>query len=431
MQSGQRLVLQIEKAVAGGRMLARHEGQVILASGAIPGERVLAELEPSPRRVTFARTVEVLEPHPSRRPVAGDPDCGGNLYAHIDYPAQLDLKSDILRDAFNRIGKLRLENTVPIVPSPESGYRMRARLHSIGGRIGFIKEGTHELCEPAATGQLLPETLQALKRFASHGRFGGAGRIRGIEVAENIPATERSLHVELQSLPPRGPSDSRDVVEGITGLSVSTTESPGSLRLYGEPGVTDEINAPALHTRDARVRVRLRRHTRSFFQGNRFLLQTLVDRVLARVPPGPVVDLYSGVGLFAVPLAAGGWGPVVAVEGHAVSARDLKANAAPYDATLTLERSSVEDYLVRGVFPSQPTLIVDPPRTGLSRECLSGVAAIGSAVLVYVSCDPATLARDVRALAESGYRLVHLEGFDLFPNTPHIEAMAVLTAMGN
>jgi 23S rRNA (uracil1939-C5)-methyltransferase len=424
VQGRQRLVLQIEKPVAGGRMLARHDGQVILTSGAIPGERVLAELEPSPRRVTFARTVEVLEPHSSRRPVTGDPECGGNLYAHIDYPEQLALKSEILRDAFARIARQPLEDAVHIASSPERGYRMRARLHAMEGKIGFIKEGTHTLCEPSATGQLLPATLEALTRFAGHARFSRL-QIRGVEMAENIPASERSLHVELQSLPPRATPDAEAVVDGVTGLSVSTADSPGSLRLYGEPGVADNLETPSLNATGA-LRVRLRRHTRSFFQGNRFLLPALVERVLTRVPPGPVVDLFSGVGLFAVPLAAGGWGPVVAVEGHTVSARDLKANAAPYAASLTVVQSSVEDYLARGAFPPRPTVVVDPPRTGLSRDCLTGVASVGAGVLVYVSCDPATLARDVRALGETGYRLTHLEGFDLFPNTPHVETLAIL-----
>ena len=136
---GQELELSVEKPAAGGRMIARHEGQVLLVLGAIPGERVVARVERAERRVAFAETVRVLEASHDRRDVASDPRCGGCAYAHVTYERQLALKTDVVADAFTRIGHLPLDAVVPIAASPERGSRMRARLHVQDGRAGFYR----------------------------------------------------------------------------------------------------------------------------------------------------------------------------------------------------------------------------------------------------------------------------------------------------
>src|SRR4051812_14898168 len=150
--------LAIEKPAAGGGMIARHEGQIVFVSGAIPGERVRARVEQVRGGTAYAETIRVEESSPDRREPGGDPACGGNVFAHIAYPRQLQLKADIVADAFARIGKLPLNVIVPVRPSPEQGYRMRARLHVREGRIGFFREGTHDLCDATRTGQLLMAT---------------------------------------------------------------------------------------------------------------------------------------------------------------------------------------------------------------------------------------------------------------------------------
>ena len=132
-QTGDSLSLTIEKPAAGGRMIARHEGQIVLVGGAIPGERVTARVERVGKGVLYAATTSVEDASPDRRPVDGDPECGGCLYAHVTYERQLTLKSDVIADAFARIGKLPLAGRVPVKPSPEEGYRMRPRLHMRGG----------------------------------------------------------------------------------------------------------------------------------------------------------------------------------------------------------------------------------------------------------------------------------------------------------
>jgi 23S rRNA (uracil1939-C5)-methyltransferase len=165
---------------------------------------------------------------------------------------------------------------------------------------------------------------------------------------------------------------------------------------------------------------------RAFFQGNRYLLSELVVRVLSLIPEGPVIDLYAGVGMFAVALASSRRDEVVAVEGDALSATDLTANASTCRRPFSAHHLSVEAFLEQSRGIPSHTMVLDPPRTGVSRHAAAGVEHHQPRRIVYVSCDVATLARDVKIFAEAGYRLVHVEAFDLFPNTAHIETIAVL-----
>jgi len=179
--------------------------------------------------------------------------------------------------------------------------------------------------------------------------------------------------------------------------------------LWGSGLVTDLVSGATLS-----------RHARSFFQGNRFLLQPLADHVLSHVTQGPVLDLYAGVGLFSLAAAHAGHGPVVAVEGDHFAASDLRRNAAARD-DVGVRSEPVERYLPAAT--KAATIIVDPPRTGLSKDALAGVVAVRAALLIYVSCDVATLARDARLLVDAGYRMTSVRAFDLFPNTAHVETV--------
>jgi 23S rRNA (uracil1939-C5)-methyltransferase len=402
---GSQLALQVEKPTAGGRMLARHDGQVVLVWGAIPGERVRARVERVSKGVVYADTLDVLDPSPDRREPGTDWRCGGNVFAHVRYERQLHLKGEIIRDALTRIGRVALASTPDVAGSPERGYRMRARLHAVDGRIGFFREASHQLCDVASTGQFLPETnawIADLERVLKSEELSG---LAGIEIAENIPASERAAHPELHA--------------GINPARFAKLSSSSS--------VTDVLR-PA-----AGVALRLRRNVRSFFQGNRFLLERLVHDVAACVPPGPVVDLYAGVGLFGLSLAASGTEHVTLVEGDAFSGADLQGNAEPFHDQVEVVRSSVEEFLRSAGLESKtrptdgvdsPTYIVDPPRTGISKEALTAIIQRQPVRLVYVSCDVATLARDARMLLDGGYDLSGVTGIDLFPNTAHVESIA-------
>jgi tRNA/tmRNA/rRNA uracil-C5-methylase (TrmA/RlmC/RlmD family) len=413
LQLNSEIIVTIDKPVAGGRMLARHEGQIVFVAGAIPGERVRVRIERVAKHLAFATTVEVLDQSSDRRALDADWACGGSLYAHVAYARQLQMKSDVVADAFARIAKMPLPAPVAVLASQEEGYRMRARLHVKDGRLGFFREGTHELCDAGPTRQLLPETLAALHRLQPVLQ---QTRVTSCELSENIPATERAILLELA---PEATAPHTDPIEGISGLLFVDSQRGPLTVSYGSPFVTDRIGA-------ADGTVALTHHVESFFQGNRYVLSQMVDRVIAQVPAGTVTDLYAGVGLFAIPLASDGTRQIVAIEGDRSSARDLDSNAAPYGRAVHVRHLSVESYLQRRDVQVPDTLVIDPPRTGMSKEAMSGILGLKVSRVVYVSCDPATLARDVKRFAEVGYHLGHIEAFDLFPNTAHVETLAVL-----
>ena len=400
---GDSIALTIEKAAAGGRMIARLDGQIVLVGGAIPGERVTARVERVGKGVVYATTTAVDEASPDRRAVEGDPECGGCLYAHVSYARQLALKSDVIADAFARIAKLPLPERIAVAPSPEDGYRMRARLHMRGQRYGFFREATHDICDARATRQLLSATCDTLDRLVAAIKS-LALDVREIELSENADASNRVISLTASSPIEVHAARSLAGTDGITGFGPEAT-------------VVEKI---AVHG----VEFSMRRSVLAFFQGNRYLLAPLVAHVTDQIPNGvSLVDLYAGAGVFALAAAAARGARVRAVEGDRVSAADLIANAAASDTVEPIHQP-VEDFLAAS--PSAPdVLVVDPPRTGMSKEALDGVVRLRAPRLIYVSCDVATLARDSRKLVDAGYRIERADAFDLFPNTPHVETVVV------
>ncbi len=415
MNRGERLTLTIERPAAGGRMIARHEGAIVLVAGAIPGEVVEAEVEKVQRGTGWAITRTVIERSPDRVPDAADGTspsdggCGGCVLAHIQPERQRAIKAAIIEDAFRRLGRITLDAPVDVVPSPVDGYRMRARLHARNGRIGFFREGTHSLCDAGPTRQLRPDSMAVMQALERSLKSLDRDAVGEIEWSENIDASERALHLEL--LPNADPSRLAGLtkLDGLTGVTCAPPGSTRTMDLWGTAMVSDVVSG-----------ARLSRHARSFFQGNRFLLQPLVTHVLSHITQGPVLDLYAGVGLFSLAAAHAGHGPVVAVEGDRFSAADLRRNAAARD-DVAVRGEPVERYLPAAT--KAATIIMDPPRTGLSTEALAGAVAVRASLLVYVSCDIATLARDARLLVDAGYRLASVRAFDLFPNTAHVETV--------
>jgi 23S rRNA (uracil1939-C5)-methyltransferase len=419
IEPGATLTLEIEKATAGGRMLARHHGQVVLVWGAIPGERVEARVARAAKGVVYAEAVGVSSPSPDRRSASADWRCGGNVFAHVDYTRQLRLKAEIIQDAFGRIGRLPLAEPPSVMPSPEQGYRMRARLHARSGRLGFYREGSHDLCDPASTRQLLPSTNEWIAQAEIVLQRERLDDVVAVEIAENITGDQRACHVELRS--GGEPTRCAPLSDGLVGLSASGVDDSRATVVSGTPAIHDDVTvgeqpgAESLH---------LRRHVRAFFQGNRFLIGHLVRTVIGSVPREPVIDLYAGGGLLGLALAATGVPRVTLVEGDPVSGADLDVNAAAFPGQVSVERRSVESYMATNR-AQVATVLVDPPRTGMSREALGGVIRAKPQRVVYVSCDVPTLARDARGLVDAGYQLERIAALDLFPNTAHVESVAV------
>src|SRR5262245_5010070 len=239
VQQGDLLILDVEKPAAGGRMLARHEGQVVLVWGAIPGERVRAHVERAGKGVLYAETIEVLSASPDRRDAGPDWRCGGDVFAHVAYARQVSLKGEIIRDALGRIGRMPLPAPPDVIGSPEQGYRMRARLHASGGRIGFFREGTHEICSAAATRQLSAATnawIAAAQDLVRRERG-----LAGIELAENVAGDQRAAHLELHEKADPASFAALANAGSLTGLSAQPAGRPTVQQLAGEPFVVDTL----------------------------------------------------------------------------------------------------------------------------------------------------------------------------------------------
>jgi 23S rRNA (uracil1939-C5)-methyltransferase len=414
--AGQQLALDIDKPAAGGRMIARHEGQVVLVSGAIPGERVRVRIERVGKGVAYGATVAVEDPSPDRRDPYTDPSCGGCLYAHVAYSRQLTLKAQIIVDACARIGRFSAPLDSSVFSSPDDGYRMRARLHVRDGRAGFYREGTHVLCDARATRQLLSASCDAIEALLDRIGPRDARNVDELEISENVDGSERVIHLALS---PGAALKSIALPRGTTGVTLGEPAQSRSLTVAGgTPFVTDTVVVD-------QQSVRLRRHVLAFFQGNRFLLNALVARVMSEVPrEAALVDLYAGVGLFATAAAAIRNARVTAVEGDRIAGADLAENAGHYGGAIEAVHQPIESFVARR-HARPDVVIVDPPRTGLSKTALAGTIALGAKAIIYVSCDAATFARDGRTLVDAGYTLTRMQAFDLFPNTPHVETVAV------
>jgi 23S rRNA (uracil1939-C5)-methyltransferase len=411
--------VSVEKPAAGGRIIARHDGQVVLVQGAIPGERVRARIERVGKGVAYATTVAVEDASPDRRAPFTDPMCGGCLFAHVAYSRQLTMKAQIVVDACARIGRFTAPLDASIVSSPDEGYRMRARLHLRGARAGFYREGTHALCDARATRQLLGPTCDAVDAITDQLRASGVGSVQELEISENVDGSGRAIHLSLWEAGDRRRVKSITAPPGVTGLTVGEPLQTTSVSIIsGSPFVTDAITCE-------RQSIALRRHVLAFFQGNRFLLNNLVSRVLSAIAAdSTVIDLYAGVGLFAVSAAMVRGARVTAVEADRVAAADLTVNVREREVSVEVVHQPVERFTSRS-HPKPEVLVIDPPRTGMSKDALAGALTLDAKRVVYVSCDPATFARDARQLIDAGYTIDQMQVFDLFPNTPHVETVAV------
>ena len=423
---GDVLELRVEKGVYRGLGLARHEGQVVFIPRALPGDRVRARIESARPGYVQGVTEALLEGAPDRRPSPCPyvPRCGGCAYQEMAYAGQLGLKQAILRESLARAGG-PWPGEIEIAPSPEEGWRIRASLHvgvAEGAlRLGLRQAGTHEVVDLPRCLQLseaMNLAARGLKR-ALEGRPDLWRKVRGIDLAESPTGGALVAAVEADLEPHAAPSLAflAEGAPGLSGLGVLSGGRPRRfLSLRGSPYIRADV-----------LGVSLRAHVRSFFQGNRFLVESLARTVVDLVPPGgPVLDLYAGVGLFALPLAARG-DAVVAMELGPSAAEDAAANArAARLGRVRIVKGDVSEGLRSWPKQAGERIVLDPPRTGAGAEVVAAIVARRPEAVVYVSCDPPTLGRDLAAFARAGYRPDRLLAFDLFPDTFHLETVVRL-----
>jgi 23S rRNA (uracil1939-C5)-methyltransferase len=429
--------LTIEKLIYGGEGLAHHDGSTVFVPFVLPGERVTVAPVERKKKFVRARVETLLEPSPERMsprcPHFGV--CGGCDYQHIPYEAQLRYKTDILRETLRRIGRIDWTGEITAHASPPWGYRNRAQwkirplgVLSAAGEaaaanlgIGYFRANSTALCtveDCAILSPLLAKTLAALREALASGALPRA--LREIEEFAGADDSKLLLTATFSGFP----SDAAELAERIRGLL-----PPIESLLFHDPGRERmELYGPGFVEQGVEGRAYRVGHF-SFFQVNRFLAGELVRAVMEDEEMGSLaLDLFAGVGLFSAALAER-FEHVVAVESNPAAARDLEANVsrpgARGHAAVEVRASDVERFLER--YRDKPEFVLlDPPRAGLSPEAMKQLARIAPAHITYVSCDPPTLARDLAALATSGYEITGIHMFDLFPQTFHMEAMVRL-----
>lgn len=387
----------VEKLVAGGEGFARWNGVPLFVARSAPGDRLRVRV--FERRPDYGRAeiVEILEPGPGRRP---DPypflsDWGGCDLQHIQDELQPGLKAAAVRETLERLGKFELPAEVPVVTGEPWGYRLRTQLHTagegLGLKVGYHARGTNDLLPVERCPVLVPELEELLPELP------------GI-LAAAFPEGQPPRRLDLAAGAPEGP-------DAGAGAVTAAPVIPGLPQ--GE--VTLAVGELA-YAYDARC----------FFQAHRGLLPRL-----AEIAVGPwtgeeeAFDLYAGVGLFALPLARR-YGRVTAVEGDRIAARYARTNARRNRlGNVEVEALTLESW-IGNLPPAAARVIVDPPRGGLSAQVRTLLLERRPERLTYVSCHPATLARDLRALLAI-YDLESLTLVDLFPQTGHMESVAQLT----
>jgi len=401
--------LELTSIAHGGAALGRHEGRVIFVPYALPGETVCVEITEDKGRYAFARPVKVLAPAPDRVeppcPYFGPAGCGGCQWQHVDYTAQLRFKAEVVADQLSRIGGVADPVVRPTLPDPSGwAYRNHAQFHPAPGEgLGF--QGTfggpvipideclilHPLLSDLYA--MLDLDLPDLLRLSLRAGTESGDLMLVFEMADDLPP---ALEIDLP-------------------VSCVLLLSDGQhANLIGNNHVTETVAAHPF-----------RISAPSFFQVNTPQAAQLVRLVTGYLDlrgGETVLDAYCGVGLFAAHLA-GHAGLVIGVEVALAAVADLLENTAGMDNVEVVE-GPVEAVLPDLDVPLDAA-VVDPPRAGVDRFALDALVARHPGRIVYVSCDPATLARDAKRLARAGYSLVEVQPVDMFPQTYHVESVAL------
>lgn len=381
-------LITIEKLVYGGDGLARVDGRVVLTPFVLPGEQASVEQSDA----LHARLLDVPQPS-TERVQPGCPyfgDCGGCHYQHARYEYQLEQKVSILREVMRRVGKFEAPSEIRVISGPEWQYRNRVQLHVANGRLGYLKQGSHELVpieKCPISSPRLNECIVALNEMLRDRRF--PQFVREIELFTN---------------------------ETDTQLNVLRTDRPVARSFFdwAEQRIPGYVSGPMVY-HGYRVSYK------SFFQVNRFLVDQLVEAALGDSEGDRALDLYAGVGLFSWTMAQR-FRRVTAIESSNAAVSDLMHNVPKVEAI----RSPVDEYL-----SSQSTgpdfVLADPPRSGLGKHAIRQLIRLKPAIISIVACDPATLSRDVAPLLEAGYSMDKVIMIDLFPQTYHLETIVRLS----
>ncbi len=438
------MLLNIEKLIYGGDGLARlpaesitnegrnkdrGRGKAVFVPFVLAGEKIEAAISEEKPGFARAHANTIIEPSPHRipPPCPHFTRCGGCHYQHAAYEHQLEIKKEILRENLRRIAKLELPCEIQLHPSPPWNYRNRSRLQvrtQPNFSAGYFKFASHELLPVEECPISSPLINRGIAALWQAGRAGNAVQgVREIEFFANADSNGNETKLLLEFL--CAPEARRAAVRAwAEELCAAMPEIAGvvafreSQKGVQEPLVTVGASESTHQTKTALYRV----SAGAFFQTNRFLIDELVNIVTANRSGELALDLYAGVGLFSTALACD-FRHVISVESSQTAAGDLQYNL-PVNGKAV--QSTAEQYLAKTPKPGLvvPDLVViDPPRSGLGDSVVRALASLAAPQLTYVSCDPATLARDLLPLQAGGYRVEEAHLVDLFPQTYHLETV--------
>jgi 23S rRNA (uracil1939-C5)-methyltransferase len=393
LEVGDLVEIDVEKLVHGGDGFARVDGQALFVPFTAAGERVRVRITRVERALARGVVDVILAPSPDRRapPCKHFGTCGGCQWQHLEYRAQLAAKSELVREALRRIGKIEWAHDVEVRHAQELGYRSRAELQiaregTRATRLGYFRAASHEVCDVEECPILAPALDRERARLRSElARIGPRAARAHIAIGDGDPVTAL---VDAAERPLAEPATSSRRVAGF------------------------DVRFDAL----------------SFFQANHLLVSELVEATVASHRGRLALDLYAGVGLFALPLARR-FQAVLAVEEHERASRRCAENARSNGlSNVRCAASSVESWLEHEAQAgAKPDLVVlDPPRSGAGPRVVEGIVQLEPAAVAYVSCDPTTLARDLRTFLDRGWTIGSIVALDMFPQTHHVETVVQL-----
>jgi 23S rRNA (uracil1939-C5)-methyltransferase len=432
VQSSPPQLVQIDKPIYGGAFLARVEGKAVFVPLTLPGEQARIHIVDDKRGYATAELDEIVTAAPQRVPPACRHfgACGGCHYQHADYETQLAFKQTILRETLER-GGVRVPEKISALSAQPWAYRNRIRLaFDAQGNPGYRSRRSHQLIPIAECPISAPLLLSAAQIFAQAARQSSPS-LRPTEISLFCDAEETALLASVFTTgAAKGAADFApalaEQIPALKGVEF-VAEARGSER-HQSPRTIAQWGEPSLTYRAAGFNYRVDHG--AFFQVNRWLIDQLVASVVGEPETNAAQkgnlawDLFAGVGLFARHLT-GSFARVVAVESAPSATAALNENLRGTSGSAV--QAPTLDFLRRSRKAERPELIVvDPPRTGLGAEITTLLAAVAAPQLTYVSCDPATLARDLRALIATGYHIQSLTLADLFPQTFHLETVVHL-----
>ncbi|MBI5408874.1 MAG: class I SAM-dependent RNA methyltransferase [Nitrospirae bacterium] len=405
------LTLKIERPAYGGVYIGRHEGKVVMIKGAVlPGETVEAIIEDEKKDYIAASVKKILESSPHRiRPACRYFGvCGGCHLQHAPYALQVRLKQEILRDCLKRLAQIENDLGKPIIDADPWNYRLRGQFKTSHGVIGLYRENTREVVDMDNCPLMDEKINEGLKNIKPLLKSFG---IREIHITTGDRSTAL-IKLSSSGKSPEGMNELASLFQqaGFSGLYIETRDK--KIVRYGEPYVT-------LSLQDLKYTI----SPMAFFQSHWRLNQTVVELIKNSLKPLKgikVLDLYSGAGNFSIPLAADA--DVIAVEENPYAIEDgrrnLKSNGI---RNYRLINSSAEDFHFEGRFD---IVILDPPRTGVTNRVAGKILDLMPGRIVYISCNPATFARDLKKLQRK-YEIESVGIIDFFPQTYHVESLAI------